>query len=183
MTEPLQKFPQTISELSSFIRTNQNRLVRHAFFRLGNKEEAEDVVQEVMIRVYQERESRTNVENPLSYVFRMVYNACIDRLRRSPVTGSAVSLESAGSTKINHMNREQEIIAREEYERLNRILKEIPGEQAEVIRLRIFDELSFTEISELLKVPVTTIKSRFSYGIIKLRNHFLPKEEVNYEMQ
>jgi RNA polymerase sigma-70 factor, ECF subfamily len=183
MTEPLQKFPQTIAELSGFIRTNQNRLVRHAFFRLGNKEEAEDVVQEVMIRIYQERESRTNVENPLSYVFRMVYNACIDRLRKSPVTGSAVSLESAGSTKINHMNREQEIIAREEYERLNRILKEIPGEQAEVIRLRIFDELSFTEISELLKVPVTTIKSRFSYGITKLRNHFLPKEDMKYEMQ
>ncbi|MDE6857689.1 MAG: RNA polymerase subunit sigma, partial [Alistipes sp.] len=38
-----------------------------------------------------------------------------------------------------------------------------------VIRMRIHDELHFTEIAEILDIPVTTAKSRFAYGISKLR--------------
>lgn len=82
MTEHPEKFPQTLAELGEFIKKNQNRLVRHAFFRLGNREEAEDVVQEVMIRIYQERENKQLIEQATSYAFRMVFNACLDQLRK-----------------------------------------------------------------------------------------------------
>jgi RNA polymerase sigma factor (sigma-70 family) len=82
MTEHPEKFPQTLAELGEFIKKNQNRLVRHAFFKLGNREEAEDVVQEVMIRIYQERENKQHIEQATSYAFRMVFNACLDQLRK-----------------------------------------------------------------------------------------------------
>jgi len=180
MTEHPEKFPQTLAELEEFIKKNQNRLVRHAFFRLGNKEEAEDIVQEVMIRIYQEKESRQQVEQPTSYAFRMVYNACIDHLRKK-AKNNFQQLNGKDTLAVDDSNRENEIIAREEFTRINNLLNSIPDEQADVLRLRIIDEMSFVEIAEIMKVPVTTIKSRFSYGINKLRtkvNH----QEVKYEL-
>jgi RNA polymerase sigma-70 factor (ECF subfamily) len=182
MTEYSEKFPQTLAELGEFIKKNQNRLVKHAFFRLGNHQEAEDVVQEVMIRIYQEKESMRNIKQPTSYAFRMVFNACLDRLRKKTKNNFEKLNGKDATSAIDVSNRESEIIAREEFQRINRLLNSVPDEQAEVLRLRILDEMSFVEIAEIMKVPVTTIKSRFSYGIIKLRNKIKHQEEVNYEL-
>lgn len=182
MSEQPEKYPQTLQELGEFINKNQHRLVRHAFFRLGNRQEAEDIVQEVMIRIYQEKENKRHVERVTSYAFQMVFNACIDHLRKKarttfePLNGKNVYDPVDGS------NRETELIAHEEYIRIHRILNSIPPEQAEVIRLRIIDELSFVEIAQIMNLPVTTIKSRFSYGIIKLKTKVNLQEEIKHEL-
>jgi RNA polymerase sigma-70 factor (ECF subfamily) len=176
MTETHEKFPQTHAEFGEFIRRNQNRLVRHAFFRVGSQEEAEDIVQEVMIRIYQEKERKQHIGNPVSYAFRMVLNASLDLLRkksRDPVG----KLNGKDLSIADGTNREREMIAGEEFRRINSLLSSIPEEQAEVIRLRVIDEMSFVEIAEIMKAPVTTIKSRFTYGIIKL------KTNVNYQKE
>ena len=182
MIENPGKFPQTVQELGEFIKKNQDRLVRHAYFRLGSREEAEDVVQDVIIRIYQEREAKQHIEQPASYAFRMVYNACIDQLRRKIKNNFEKLNGKAAFVAADGLNRESEIIAREEVKRVNRLLDAIPAEQAEVLRLRILDEMSFVEIAEIMKVPVTTIKSRFSYGIMKLKTKINHQEEVNYEL-
>ena len=183
MIEPRDNFPQTHEEFGEFIIRNQNRLVRHAFFRLGNREEAEDLVQDVMIRAYRERIDRKHIEKATSYVFRMVFNACMDRLRKStraplePLNGKEMI------TDVKDPGPEARIIAGEEFRRINAVLDSIPPEQADVVRLRIIDEMSFVEIAGLLNEPVTTRKSRFTYGILKLRTKISKKEEVNYELR
>ena len=73
-----------------------------------------------------------------------------------------------------------QLIQIEEYNRLEKLLCELPDEQSETIRLRCFDNLSFVEIAEIIEVPVTTIKSRFKYGIEKLKNRIVLLKEVNY---
>ena len=50
-----------------------------------------------------------------------------------------------------------------------KLLDEIPEEQAEVIRLRIYGDNSFAEVADILSVPLPTVKSRFLYGLEKIR--------------
>ncbi|MCD8035312.1 MAG: hypothetical protein LUF83_13615 [Alistipes sp.] len=57
-----------------------------------------------------------------------------------------------------------------EAKRIDSLLGSLPPEQADVIRLHTFGSLRFTEIAEVLDCPVTTVKSRFRYGIDKLKN-------------
>ena len=57
----------------------------------------------------------------------------------------------------------------EEFKRISRLLDTLPEEQAEVIKLRIYGNNSFAEIAEILSVPLPTVKSRFLYGLTKLR--------------
>ncbi len=56
-----------------------------------------------------------------------------------------------------------------DYRRIVHLLTEIPDEQAEVIRLRIYGDNSFAEVAEILSLPLPTVKSRFLYGLEKLR--------------
>ena len=57
----------------------------------------------------------------------------------------------------------------DDYQRIALLLKEIPDEQAEVIRLRIYGDNSFAQVAEILSLPLPTVKSRFLYGLEKLR--------------
>ena len=57
----------------------------------------------------------------------------------------------------------------QEYRRINSLLAAIPDEQAEVIRLRYYGDKSFQEIADILSIPLTTAKSRFTYGMEKIR--------------
>lgn len=58
-----------------------------------------------------------------------------------------------------------------DYKRIVGLLTEIPDEQAEVIRLRIYGDNSFAEVAEILSLPLSTVKSRFLYGLEKLRKN------------
>lgn len=57
----------------------------------------------------------------------------------------------------------------EALQRIQYLLSAIPAEQAEVIRLRFYADKSFQEISTWLNVPLPTVKSRFHYGLEKLK--------------
>jgi RNA polymerase sigma-70 factor (ECF subfamily) len=56
-----------------------------------------------------------------------------------------------------------------EYRRICQLLETIPDEQAEVIRLRFYGEKSFKEIADIIGVNLSTVKSRFMYGLEKIR--------------
>ena len=176
------KFPQTIKELEKFIDCYQDKLVHHAFFKIGDKEEAEDIVQEVIVKIYNERKKYKELENPISYVFRMVSNACIDKLRAKKnieiKKGKYLKEISDGFSEDNTAK----IIEKEEYERINKILSKIPTEQAEIIQQRVLDEMSFVEIAKILEIPITTVKSRFKYGIEKLKSIYQNFKDVQYEV-
>lgn len=182
MTNEIIKFPQTIKELEKFIDCYQDKLVHHAFFKLGDKEEAEDVVQEVIVKVFRERKKYKDLANPIGYVFRMVSNACIDKLRVKK--NMELKKENYLKETPDRFSEDSSIklLEKEEYERINAILSKIPPDQAEIIQQRVIDEMSFVEISKVLEIPITTVKSRFKYGIGKLKSLFQNLKEVPNEL-
>ena len=133
-------------------------LYRFAALRTGSRSDAEDIVQEAFLKMLT---VSGEITHPRAYLYRCVANACCDLKRRrtfhEPLRPDQPQEDSAPAL-------------REEAERLAARLDRIPPEQAEVIRLHTFASLRYTEIAEILDIPVTTVKSRFQYGIEKLRN-------------
>jgi RNA polymerase sigma-70 factor (ECF subfamily) len=156
-------------------------LVHHAYFKIGDKQEAEDIVQEVIVKMYLERKHFKGLNNPISYLYKMVSNTCIDHQRKNKqieFTPVEISTEAYGK----HSQNTQPSFIEDEFERVNKLLTRIPSEQSEVIRLKVIDEFSFVEIAKLFEIPVTTVKSRFKYGIDKLKKIYLTQKEVRYEL-
>jgi len=167
-----------LEELENVITEFQDQLFRFAFFRTGCSADSQDIVQEVFVKLYRENLSLGAVSNLKSYLYRSISNACIDYQRKSK-RQRFESIDKAGlSLETNQKEVLQEMIQFEEYERLEHFLNELPNEQAEIIRLRFFDNLSFVEIASLHELPVTTVKSRFKYGIDKLKTRIVKTKEV-----
>ena len=175
-------WPQSLREFEAFVEAFQDRLVRYAFRRLGNLEDAEDVVQEVFVRAYRDRAPRKSVDRVAAYLYRMVANACSDHLRLRERRSRELPLGEVVSLEANLQKRcvpSEVIAATEELLRIERFLGRLPNRQAEVIRLYAFDELSFAEIAQVIGRSPATVKSRFRYGIEKLKSNFRKDGEVS----
>lgn len=152
-----------IEQLAEWIDEWQDQLFRYAFYRVGNRSDAEDVVQDAFLKI---ASTTSPIANPRAYLFRIVANGCIDILRRNT---KLKPLEE----RIPTPPQSEEMEAEEEFQRITRLLAKLPEPQSEVIRLHIHAGLKFTEIAELTEEPVTTIKSRFTSGIEKLKQLFI----------
>ena len=135
-------------------------LYRFARFRLGSVADAEDAVQDLFVRLATSSSDLGSVASPRSFLIRSLRNLCIDRLKRRTLSLTSLT---------EKMDIVQENEAENEVERIKLFMRQLPEEQAEVISMRTAQNLSFAEIAEILDIPTTTVKSRFAYGIDKLR--------------
>jgi len=159
------RWPQSPAEFEDLVEAVQDELVHFAFCRLRSLEDAEDTVQEVLVRAYLEREKRRAVTGVRPYLFRMVANRCSDVLRQRQRAQRRRD-PSAPADLAARIGPESPVDRLEEIERL---LMRLPERQAEAIRLRVFGCLPFAAIAEAVGVSLPTIKSRFCYGVERLR--------------
>ena len=138
-------------------------LYRYACYRLGERDAAKDIIQELYLRLRQR--TAGEIKNMRCYLYRALANCCTQHLRqlRKMVFVDVSSLKDMQAEDISPTNFEQEqaLIAR--------LLAALPDEQSEVIRLHLHGECTFAEIAEILDIPLPTAKSRYRYGIEHLR--------------
>lgn len=163
-------WPRSSAEVEALVDEFAGRLVGYAFRQLHDYQEAEDVVQQVFIRAFVKPPDRREVGAVRPYLYRCVANACIDVLRRQNM--SAVFREEIDTQQLlaNSGGPPELAAAIEGMHRAESLLRRLPTEQAEAVRLRVFDGLRLSEIAEVLKCPVNTVCSRLRYGFQKLRS-------------
>ncbi len=147
-----------IDILKDVVSQYQDRLFRFAFIRIGIREVAEDIVQEVFIRFYRAMLERKEIKNHEHYLLRSISNGCIDWLRKKREI-----MISIDETEDIPEENEEEI--NEEFWRISRLLDGLPFNQAEVVRLRCYDNLTFRQIAELQEIAEPTVKSRYRQAI------------------
>ena len=138
-------------------------LYRYACYRLGEREVAKDVIQELYIKLHNSK--LDNVKNMRCYLYRALSNSCTEHLRQRRkiefIDISSLKDLQADDIAPTSFEQEQALMAR--------LLAALPDEQSEVIRLHLHAGCTFTEIAEILEAPLPTIKSRYRYGIEHLR--------------
>lgn len=153
-----------LSKTEQLIAAERPRLLQYACYRLGSMADAEDAVQDTLASLHQRmQEEGFCIDNLSAYLYRSLSNRCISYQRESrhlrlvPLDGQPDPLDAESED------------FEQEYRRISQLLGEIPAEQAEVIRLRYYGDKTFREIAQILDEPVTTVKSRFVYGLDKIR--------------
>lgn len=154
---------QILKELERIVAKRQDWLFRFAYMRIGIREDAEDVVQEVLLSVFRRLREKEQMDNVEQYVIRAISNACTDYFRRK--SPKVVMLDKAKEVAVNEGDRQ----IHEEFLRVNRLLDALPIEQKEIVRLKCYDDLTFKQIAELQDIPEATAKSRYRYAIIHIQ--------------
>lgn len=149
----------------------QDKLFHMAYRMLNNRQEAEDVVQETFLRVHKNLERYDENLKFSTWIYRIATNLCIDRLRKRKPTYSLDAESSEhegldGYSMIPSDNRtpESEMLLSETQRIIHEAIDSLPPKYKTVMMLRYIQELSLQEISDVLDMPVTTIKTRVHRG-------------------
>ena len=161
--------------LERLMADERQRLVHYACCRLGNSEDAEDAIQDLFLQFHERMKKTddndslsTDIKNPMAYLYRSLMNLCISK-QRSEGRIQMVPLSDKNGENFKTPSFDEEDEMEHEYRRICQLLETIPDEQAEVIRLRFYGEKSFKEIADIIGVNLSTVKSRFMYGLEKIR--------------
>jgi RNA polymerase sigma-70 factor (ECF subfamily) len=140
---------------------------------LGDRKEAEDVLQEVMLLVWNKAgEYDPELGTLSSWGVALSRNKALDRLRSRTrrlrlIEEVAIMAEESGGSANPTAN--EVIHGRERAEMLRAAMKELPVEQRMAIELAFFTGLSQTDIATRLQQPLGTVKARIRRGMLRLR--------------
>lgn len=141
-------------------------LFRYALMLTCSRDDAEDAVGSVFVRVAREWKHFGRVENVRAYLFSAVRNAAFNILRgkrrREAAQESVCAAFQVGQQLADRVDQAESQV-------LCEALDELPVDQREVLILKVFDEMTFREIADTVGASVSTIASRYRYGIEKLR--------------
>lgn len=149
-------------EFEALVRLHLDAMYRTALRMCRDPSAAEDLVQECCLRAYRSFESFRTGSNFKAWIFRILVNLCIDRARRERAapTVSTDSVVQVLRSDTPWSNPERGMMASDLRSDISTALAALPPELRMVVLLVLVEELSYAEAAEVLKVPVSTVRSR-----------------------
>jgi RNA polymerase sigma-70 factor (ECF subfamily) len=154
----------------------KNSVYQLCFRMVGNRHEAEDMAQEAFVRAYVNISSFNQDLKFSTWLFRIATNLCIDRLRKkkpdyfldAEVSGTE-GLTMYSQIPSNTPLPESELESLELQETVQKEILKLPDKYRAAIVLKYIEGLSLNEISEILDLPLGTVKTRIHRGRESLR--------------
>ena len=160
-----------INAYNELVKRYKDRLLNFVLRYFNNVEQAEDVVQDTLIKLYTHASYYKNVAKFSTWIFTIAKNNALTELRKNK-RKKTDSLWTEDGQIIDINSKEESLDSKVQNEiaidQLNKFLDEIPENFRMAVVLRDFQELSYEEISKILEIPIGTIKSRINRGRIQL---------------
>lgn len=153
------------------------KLYRVAFRLMGNSQDAEDMVQEAYLKLWNKRDELANILNTEAYCVALIKNLCYDALRRTQLDEDGRAPEELSLPTDTNIAREVE--QRDEVNQVRRLIGQLPEQQKRVILLRDVNDCSFEEIEQATGLNAINIRVLLSRARKKIREQY--NEIMNYE--
>ena len=165
-----------ISALQELYDLTAPRLYRYALTITRHHQDAEDVLQAAMVRITLHSHRLADAIHPWAYFLRVVRNEALRIAREQKARRSREQLTSPEILEQGEMVTQdlQGAGVSEIREFVQAAMKTLPAEQAEIVVLKIWEELTFAEISQILDESPNTVASRYRYALRKLNQSLEP---------
>ena len=161
-------------EFISTVMPFKDKLYRLAKRILVSKDEAEDAVQEVYLKLWKGKESIKKYKNPEAFAMTMTKNYCLDRLKSK----QASNLKIVHNNFQNSDNLDRQIDANDGVAIVFKIMETLPQQQKIILQLRDVEEFEFAEIAEMLESNETAIRVALSRARKTVREQLI--KQHNY---
>lgn len=148
------------------------RLYSVALRMCGNREDAQDCLQDAMLRIYRSLDRFKGQSAFSTWAYRITMNTCLDELRRRrsrAATSLDALLETGWDPAAETVTPEDAAISAEQRRELEAAIANLPEDMRSAIILREMHDMTYEEISEALDTNIGTVKSRISRGRERLR--------------
>lgn len=152
-------------QFSGYFETYYRQLCLHALHFMENSEDAEDVVQEIFVHLWDKRERLDTVSSVKSYLYKAVRNNCLTRIRDAKPTTSIDRIPP------DQLLSEEEQEERAEMEaRIWKMIEELPERRRQIFLMAKRDGMSYKEIAEKTGLTVKTIENHIFRAMQSLRS-------------
>ena len=160
--------------LSILISRHQQRIYSFIYSKVYDRDVTEDIFQDTFIKVLRTlKRGKYNEEGKfLPWVVRISHNLVIDHFRKSnrmPTFKNTDEFDIFSVLGDGTLNAESVIIREQIYADVKGLINELPEEQKQVLIMRMYNDMSFNEISENTGVSINTALGRMRYALINLR--------------
>lgn len=169
--------------LASLIKRHQSKIYGFIYSKVGDRDVSEDIFQDTFIKVIKTLKSNAYNEEGkfLPWVMRIAHNLIVDYFRKNkkmPMFRETEEFSIFSIMTDNNPNIEAQMIASQVESDLQKLIEELPADQKEVLVMRIYQDLSFKEISELTGVSINTALGRMRYALLNLRKVIEKKQII-----
>ncbi len=144
---------EAFSELISPI---QDKLFRFAVRIVGSVDEAEDVVQEVFIKLWKKRDYLDQIDNVEAWCMQLTKNLSIDKLRSKH--RRTEDINGYQELQDKQVTPDQQAIHTDLYDQIKSMIDQLPENQKMVVQLRDIEGLKYQEIADVLEMPLNQVK-------------------------
>ena len=156
-------------DFDQFVATHVDDLLRTAYLIVWDEAEAEDLVQECLLKVARRWPRVRRMEQPRAYARRILVNLAVDgargRARRRSELEPGAAAGSIAVDPLPSLDTRAELL---------QALSQLPARQRAVLVLRYFNDLTEAQVADVLGCPPGTVKSSASRGLARLRDALRP---------
>lgn len=162
------------SALKSLITRHEKKVFSYIMLSVKSRELAEDIFQDTFIKVINTIRSGNYKEEGkfIQWVMRIANNLKIDyfrKVQRMPAFETNGEFDIFDVIYGTEPSAEQKIITEQIYTELRSLIQLLPDEQREVLKMRIYQDISFKDIADITDVSINTALGRMRYALINLR--------------
>jgi len=156
------------SEFKILVMPYSERLYRMAFRMMGNREEAEDMVQEAYVKLWKMRNELPSYNSIEALAIRITRNLCLDGLRKRKTGLEAYKSQEVQKIEFD-MNPHETLENKEDAEMMHRLINTLPEPQRSLIHLRHIEGKEYDEIATMVNMNVNAIRVSISRARKQMR--------------
>ncbi|KAF2508456.1 RNA polymerase sigma factor [Flavobacterium sp. P21] len=160
--------------LSTLIKRHESKIYGFIYSKIADRDISNDIFQDTFIKVIKTLKSNSYNEEGkfLPWVMRISHNLIVDHFRKTkkmPMYRETEEFSIFSVMSDDSLTIEGKMILDQVEIDLKRLIEELPDDQKEVLVMRMYQDMSFKEISELTDVSINTALGRMRYALMNLR--------------
>jgi RNA polymerase sigma-70 factor (family 1) len=159
--------------------THLNNLYHYIFLFTKSKEETEEILQEIFIKIWENREKLPEVDSLKNYLFRFAKNKLLDKIRHMQIRHRVLS-EIKRTNHISETTTSDQCAYREYYNVVQQAIEKLPPKRKLIFRLNIENGLSQDEIARQLNISKSVVKKQIYRASLFVREYLFEHGEISF---
>ena len=156
-----------------------NNLYHYIFLFTKSKEETEEILQEIFIKIWEKREKLPEVDSLKNYLFRFAKNKLLDKIRHLQIRQRVFS-EIKRTTDSSETTTSDQCAYREYYRLVQLAIEKLPNKRKLIFRLNIENGLSQDEIAMQLNISKSVVKKQIYSASHSVREYLFKHGEISF---
>ena len=156
------------------------RLVRYAVLYTSSIHSANDIVSDVFVKLFKNREKLMEINDIQFYMFRAVKNQCLTYLKKENKTRSLEEADWEESDQVMEIrNPESEFLTKELTLKIEEVINNFPPKRKTIYKMVMVDGMKYKEAAEILDVSIKTIENHLALAVKQMRSEISTYVKAN----